>query len=112
MTSSSLKFILVGTTLLLSACGNCKGSAEDADAFVRQAENQQCENVDDCVVVSSNCSPMETTYCGQVALSASAAASEEWKSIEQGLESCSSSCEVCAAELIPSCDSGYCRAPD
>lgn len=111
-TSPGRTLILWATLLTLPACGNCKSSAEDADTFVRNSENQTCEVDDDCVVVRSNCSPMKTTFCGQVAMSADAAASEEWKEIEQGLEACDSDCSVCLAALIPSCTGGSCRAPD
>lgn len=107
-----LTCLSVCALLLVTACGTCKESAEDADAFVRHAPNQECEVDDDCVVVTSNCSPMETTYCGQVAMSASAASSDEWKAIQEGLDACDQSCTVCLAALTPSCQDGLCRTPD
>lgn len=105
-------FVLLGALFTLSACGNCKGSAEDADTFVRQAKNQKCDVDEDCVVVISNCSPMKTTFCGQVEMSASAAKSDEWKDIEKGMDACDPECSVCLGALISGCESGYCRAPD
>ena len=112
MTLNFMTLASMCSLYFLTACGNCDAAAEEADAFVRQAKNQECATDDDCVVVGSNCSPMETTDCGQVAMSASAATSDEWKSIEEGLDACDQSCTVCLAQLIPSCDNGYCREPD
>lgn len=113
MTSRWPSFFFLVTTVILSACGDCKGSAEDADAFVRQAKNQECDVDEDCVLVDSHCSPMETADCSrEVSMNADAAASEEWKDIASGLDACRSTCSVCPVERIPHCDDGYCRTPD
>lgn len=105
--------IVIGVlAITLSACGDCQSTAADADAFVRDASNQECSVDADCVVVSTRCSDMETTYCNQVALSRDASESEEWASIANELIACDSGCTVCLAELTPNCAAGYCRAPD
>ena len=92
----------------LTGCGDCEGASEDADAFVKDPANQQCETNSDCVVESSHCSEMKTAYCGQIAMSSEAAASEEWAGIKDGLDACDDSCSVCLALLLPVCDDGVC----
>ena len=104
--------LLLAGLLALSGlgCGSCKESAEEADAFVRDPDNQKCAVNDDCVVIEANCAPLDTAYCGQVALSRDAAATDEWQSIQDGLDACDANCEVCLALLLPQCSSdGFCR---
>lgn len=108
-------FFLLSMSLVLTAlssgCGDCTEASEDADAFVNNPDNQQCETTADCVIENAACSEMTTAFCGQVALSATAAASEEWADLKNGLDACPDSCSVCAAQRNPSCEDGLCARP-
>ena len=112
--SLTIGIVLVG---LSCGCGTSKDTAActeasaNADAFVNDSSNQQCETTADCVVESANCSEMMTARCGQFSLSGTAAASEEWVNLNSALDACPSSCSVCGAALTANCDNGLCRRP-
>jgi hypothetical protein len=89
-----------------SGCG--EEAIDRAVAFID--ENQACETADDCVAVGDLCAEIPGGFCGQIAMSKKGAESSEWKTIERELSDCApSSCDVCLAELVPTCTAGSCR---
>lgn len=91
------------------ACSDCSEETARVQAFLADPVNLQCESDDDCVVESTNCIPIESAYCGQVALNAEAAASQEWKEMQSDATVCSGDCSVCLALKVASCKDGLCR---
>lgn len=87
--SRSIVFGLVGFLLLgLPACGDRDAVAEDADAFVRSADNQRCETNTDCVVEIENCAPMATAFYRQVAMNRAGATSQAWQLLKIEIGAC------------------------
>lgn len=90
-------------------CADCESVTQDANAYVNDSTNRTCKTDADCVAVLTGCMTLERGYCGQVALSRTAAKSSAWsKILDDAGDSCDSSCGVCAAELIPTCGKGLC----
>ena len=78
---------------------------------VQDLSNQECESDGDCEVVHVGCAPMDHVYCGQIAMSAEAAQSEEWAAIQSKLDACDPwNChDMCTGGLSVHCnDDGYC----
>jgi hypothetical protein len=95
------------TLLLVAGCGNCDDQVAAANEFV--AANQSCVVDGDCATVSSTCSDLAGSFCGQVAMSREAAESARWRSLSGALADCGpDTCTVCDAALVPACTNGRC----
>ncbi len=80
------------------------------ESFYMDEANRACSVDDDCEVVSTGCSEPSSAYCGQLALSQSAAESSEWEEISaEGKSSCSESCATCDAQLVVQCVNKVCK---
>jgi hypothetical protein len=99
----------VGMAIALLGCDSgCDEEAIDrAVAFIN--DNQACDTDDDCAVVGDFCAEIPGGFCGQIAMSRAGAESSDWNALERQLSDCArSSCDVCAAALVPTCTAGAC----
>lgn len=95
------------TLFAIAGCGNCDEEVAAANEFI--AANQSCVVDDDCATVTSNCSALEGSFCGQVAVSREASRSLRWRGLRRALAECGPDlCDQCAAELVPACTNGRC----
>ena len=97
--------------LSTSGCRNCDDIYREADDFLSDPANQVCTVDRDCVVELDWCGELESSYCGQIALSRRAAASSEWQEIRKDLRHCGKKkkvCSKCMAKLLERCSNGRC----
>jgi hypothetical protein len=102
------------TILVLGVFGCDPNSCDDdtvAEAVAFLDAHQSCETNDDCAVVFDSCGTIPGGFCGQLAMNREGATSARWKAIEQNISECApTSCEVCDAALVPTCNAGSCRS--
>lgn len=109
---SWIKVVMVaGTAFAVVGCESHGCDQETVDRAVAFLDaHQSCETDDDCAVVSDFCGEVPGGFCGQLSMSREGAESAEWDALARAVSDCApSSCEVCAAALVPTCTAGSCR---
>lgn len=100
--------VVTGGLLLQGCTSGCDQATLDrAVAFLDT--HQACETDADCVVVKDQCGELPGGHCGQLSMNRTGSESTEWQALTKELEDCApDSCELCLAQLIPSCTDSVC----